>query len=551
MRQCPECQTDYHDETLNYCLEDGTRLLHQTRQEDRTAILNADVRSNEARTAILSREAAEPTAAAVVPGPFASSTRLILILLILLIPVASFFAYRYFKPNRQIDSIAVMPFVNQSGNADVEYLSDGITETLIGSLSRLPDLSVKALSSVFRYKGKETDARTIGKELNVQAIVKGRVVQRGQDLVLNVELIDAQTENVLWTENYSRQLANLVSLQNEIARDVSQKLQTKLSGADMQKMAKSYTTNPEALQLYLKGRFYWNKRTRKDVEKSIEYFQQAIAIDPNYALAYAGLADAYALPEGGTLRERTPKARDAALKALSLDTDLAEAHAALGHILTRYDLDFVGAERELRRAIELNPNYVTAHQRYSELLSFLGRHEESSAGIKRALELEPLCLVCNSASGYSMLFARKYDDAIAQLKRTVELDANFITAHRGLAWAYWMTGNYAASVEERAKVQEIDGDNEKAARFRESFVKGGWEGYLRYSTEDQNPGGAAYSLAFFHAALGEKDKAFAELNKSFENRDYFVAALKVDPRLDPLRDDPRFQILIRKVGFPE
>lgn len=344
-------------------------------------------------------------------------------------------------------------------------------------------------------------------------------------------------------------MTNLVALQNDVARDVADKLKIKLTGADSQKLAKNYTANPEALQLYLRGRFYWNKRTRKDVEKSIEYFQQAIAIDPNYALAYSGLADAYALPEGGTLQERAPKARDAALKALSLDNDLAEAHTALGHVLARYELDFVGGEREFQRAIELSPNYVTAHQRYSELLSILGRHEESAKEISRALELEPLCLPCNSAAAQGLLQARRYDESIAQLKKTLELDANFIQAHRGLAWAYWMIGDHAASVEERAKVQEIDGDIQKAVGFRESFAKGGWEGYLRYSIADSSRP-AAYQLAFFHAALGEKDKAFAELNRSFENRDYFIAVVKVDPRLDPLRDDLRFQELLRKVGFP-
>ncbi len=565
MKRCPKCRRDYTDGTLNFCLDDGATLVDgpASVDESATAILSVppavaggflagespaqpQILTTD-RTAIFNRGAKKELS-----DKSDGRWKLLMGLgALVVLLTAGFLAYRYITPTAQIDSIAVMPFVNESGNADVEYLSDGMTETLISSLSQVPNLNVKARSSVFRYKGKETNANTIGRELNVQAILTGRVVQRGQDLILNVELIDVQTENILWTENYSRQLANLVSLQSEIARDVSQKLKTKLSGADMQKMTKSYTANPDALQLYLRGRFYWNKRTRKDVEKSIEYFQQAIAIDQNYALAYTGLADAFALPEGGLSRERVPKARDAALKALALDSDLPEAHAALGHILTRYDLDFAGAERELRRAIELNPNYVYAHHRYSELLSFLERHDESSAEIKRALELEPFCLVCNSAYAQSMIFARKYDAAIAQAHKTLELDATFIQAHRSLAWAYWMTGNYAASVEERAKAQEINGNNEAAARMRESFAKGGWEGFLRSHTGDQRLSDLSYNLACFFAALGEKDRAFAELNKSFENRDYFISAIKVDPRLDPLRDDPRFQELLKKVGFPE
>ncbi len=469
------------------------------------------------------------------------------------------FGYYFFYTKKTVlsadskKSIAVLPFVNESGNADVEYLSDGMTETLISSLSQLPTLSVKARSSVFRYKGKETNAKIIGKELNVQAIVHGRVVQRGQDLTLYIELVDAQTENVLWKENYNKPMTNLIALQNEIARDVSNKLETKLSGADEQHLAKNYTENTEAYQLYLKGRYHWNKRTPQDLQKAIEYFQQAIALDPNYALAFTGLADAHALVSnygGASPRETKPKAREAALKALSLDDRLAEAHTALGTILGDYDYDFAGAEREFKRAIELNPNYTTAHQFYGELLSYRGRHEEAFAEFRRALEIDPLSLILNRTYGESLLFARQYDEAIAQLNKTVELDANFASVHVSLSTVYQLKDDYAGSVEEIAKFQELIGEQQNAALMRESFVQGGWEGYLRAMTGTRRPVNLpAYIIATFHAELGEKDKAFAELNKSYENREYFMVLLRVDPRLDSLRDDPRFVEIIKRMNL--
>jgi len=466
-------------------------------------------------------------------------------LAVLLIASIGFGYWFYSLSTKQIESIAVMPFVNESGNADVEYLSDGMTESLISSLSQLPKLNVKARSSVFRYKGKETDAQTIGRELNVQAILNGRVVQRGDELVLYLELVDATTGNRIWGDQYNKKLVNLVSLQTEIARDVSEKLRVRLSGADEQRLAKNYTENTEAYQLYLRGRFYWNKNTPENSQKAIELFTQAIAIDPNYALAYAGIADAYPLLSFPT------KAKEAALKALSLDNNLAEAHSAFGRILLDYDYDFAAAEREFKTAIELNPNYPTVHHRYGILLSFLGRHEEAFAEYRRALELDPLSLIINGAYGNRLIFARRYDEAIAQLKKTLELDANFLAAHLSLDLVYQLKGNYAESIEERAKVSELLGNPQEAGQIRESFAKGGWEGFLRYSTGDRRPAKQpAYATATFHAALGEKDKAFAELNKSYENREPLMIVLKVDPRLDPLRSDPRFQELLRKVGFP-
>lgn len=281
----------------------------------------------------------------------------------------------------------------------------------------------------------------------------------------------------------------------------------------------------------------------------IEHFKQAIALDPSYALAYAGLADAYTLlaNAGSPAHEIMPKALEAAQKAVLLDDNLAEAHAALGNIIIYYHYDFAGAEREERRAIELNPNYATAHHWYSELLMGLGRHEEAIAEIQRALEIDPLSLLLNRQYGASLLFAREYDAAIEQMKKTVELDANFAVGHSTLSVAYRMKDNYAESVEELAKFHELTGGEQTAALMRESFSKGGWEEFLRAMTDERRPANLTpYNVATFHAALGEKDMAFVELNKAYEDRESILGLLKVDPRFDSLHDDPRFQDLTHR-----
>jgi TolB-like protein/Tfp pilus assembly protein PilF len=461
--------------------------------------------------------------------------------------------YFYFtrKAPTQIQSIAVMPFINESGNADVEYLSDGMTEALIGSLSH-PNLNVKARSSVFHYKGKETNPQTLAKELNVQAILNGRVVQRGDDLVLYLELVDANTGNRIWGDQYNRKLINLVTLQTEIARDVSQKLKTRLSDASEQLLAKNSTPDTEAYKLYLQGRFYWNKRTVKDLQKSIQYFNQAIAIDPNYALAYAGLSNAYSnlAEQEGIPPETFIKAKEAALKAISLEDNLAEAHAARAHVIMKTDYDLTGAERGYRRALELNPNYATAHQWYGNMLSFLGRHEESLAQFRRALDLDPFSLIINKNYGNTLYNARRYDESIEQLKKTIELDPDFLLAHKDLHFIYQKTGKYAESVEEFARYQELLGERQAAALVRESYARNGWQGFLRLVTSEAGPiKMSPAELAIYYAALGDKEKTFKQLEIAY--REGKLLWLKVDPLFDPLREDPRYQELLRKVGFPQ
>jgi serine/threonine-protein kinase len=465
-----------------------------------------------------------------------------------------------------IESIAVMPFVNESGNADSEYLSDGMTETLISSLSQLPRLSVKARSSVFRYKGKDINPQTVGNELSVQAVLLGRVIQRGDQLTLRLELVDARNENLIWSEQYTRKQADLVSLQTEIARDVSNKLKTKLSGADEQKLAKKFTENTEAYQLYLKGRYHWNKRTPTDIRKSIEYFRQAIDQDPTYALAYAALAEAYVLIPSyirDSPKESYERARTAAIKALEMDETLADAHTALAIVKNEYDWNFAEAERDFKRAIELNPNDATTHQFFSEYLIMVGRYEEAIAEIKRAQELDPLSLIINAMAGPVYAESGRYDQAIEQLRKTIEMDQNFPRAHMYLAVTYERSGMFGEAISEFEKHSILRGISpEKAAKeaavLREAYKKSGANGYWRKKIEIGEKERALHlgtsptlsAIAVYYAQIGETDKAVALLEKAYEQRESNVRRLK-SPLYGPIRSDPRFQDLIRRVGLPQ
>jgi TolB-like protein len=572
MKRCPKCNRAESDDSLAFCRSDGTRLVSDgsfvsegagtlrfgsapVTGETETRILptGEGLSRPTAPTAVLNKQQATGGTRELSKRKSRRGIPIAVAAVVAAALVAS--AYLYLTRVRSAavkNSIAVLPFENASGDPNMEYLSDGITESLINSLSQLPNLAVKARSTVFRYKGQQTDPQKVGSELNVQAVLSGRVVQRGDDLTLSLELVDAKTGDQLWGGRYGRKVTDLVALQGELARDVANKLRVRLSGADERKLAKSYTENAEAYQLYLKGRFHWNRRTNKDRQRAVEYYNQAIAVDPNYALAYAGLAETFPFPLMGNLNARNPKLREAALKALSLDENLPEARTALGRILAIYDWDFVGAEREFRRAIELNPNDANAHYMYGQFLSILGRREESEAAYHRALEIEPLSLIINSNYGTSLTYARRYEEAIVHLKRTLELDENFFGTHFQLALAYQAQGKYAESIEARAKAAEINGNHQEADSIRESFASGGWEGYLRTMSEDREVNTLAfYIVATCHAALGEKEKAFEALKKSYENREVPLILLKVDPRLDPLRSDPRFADLMRKVGLPQ
>jgi serine/threonine-protein kinase len=491
----------------------------------------------------------------------------VLSVLILAIAVVGAWFFAFYSPAAaQIESIAVMPFVNTSGNTEIEYLSDGITESLINSLSQIPKLSVKARSSVFSYKGKEVSPQQVAKDLSVQAILNGRVQQRGEQVILSVELVDARTGNQLWGEQYSRKMTDLLSLQSEIARDVSSKLQSRLTGAQEQKIAKNYTQNTEAYQLYLRGRYHWNKRTTADVKKSIEYFQQAIDKDPAYALAYAGLAEGYILvPQYGvgSPHEAYPKARAAAMKAIEIDETLAEAHNALAAVKSNYDWKFAEAEAEWQRTITLNPSYATAHQWYGEQLLGMGRYDEALTELKRAQELDPLSLIINSVLGQTYRLNGQNDKAIEQLRKTVEMDPNFARTHLYLTEAYQSKGMFEEAADEFGKTFVLMGGlPEDASRFtaavKNAYKSSGPKGYWRTLAEILTAKGAVIPgqgppltvLAGFWTQSGEPDKAFALLEKAYQEHEDAMTTLK-DPIFDPIKSDPRYKDLLRRVGLPE
>ena len=456
----------------------------------------------------------------------------------------------------QVDSIAVMPFVNESGNPDVEYLSDGMTESLINSLSNLPNLSVKARNSVFRYKGAKIDEKQISQDLSVDALLLGRVLQRGDSVTLYLSLVDARTGASLWGEQYDRKMQDIAVLQKEIAGDVSRKLRVRLSNAEARALTRSYTDNSEAYQLYLRGRFFWNKRTPDSIRKAIAYFEQAIEKDPGFALAYSGLADSYVVPANRFEPHfGMPKAKTAALRALAIDETLAEAHTSLARVLQVYDWNWKEAEQEYKRAIELNPRYATAHQWYGGYLERTGRLNEAIAERKLALELDPLSTITIFELGQNFLFARDYDQAIAQFQRCLELDPDFPAAHQYLPVVYVQKRMYEQALEKIRQapasaalnitgvpgyVYAVSGHIPEAKKELEELKRLRKTEYI-----------TAVGLAHICAGLGEKDEALSWLEKGLEERAFQMQMLQVDPRLDSIRDDPRFKELARKVGLPE
>lgn len=459
---------------------------------------------------------------------------------------------------KQINSIAILPFINESGNEEKEYLSDGLTESLINRLSQLPNLTVKARNSVFQYKGKTVDARNVGKELSVQAVLLGRVNANGNNLSISVELVDVNNGNQIWGETYNQKAQDVVLIQNEIARDVSQKLFARLSGADEQKLAKIHTRNSEAFQNYLKGRFHWNKRTARDLQKSVEFYEQAIALDPKFALAYAGLAESYVLFSGyaaSTPKESFPKAKEAARKAIELDETLAEAHTALGYVLFNYDWNFAESEKEMRRAIELNPNYATAYHWYGNAnLLAVGKLEEAIAAVKKAQELDPLSLIINADLGTAYLYANQLDKAVEQYKKTIEMDENFYYARAYLGRTYLMQGSYQEAITEFQKAQTLGDDPRVQMLLARTFSKMGKRNEALRVLEklkqmSENKYVSPYYFALIYTGLDNKDKAFEWLERAFREREGRMTLIKADPLLNELHSDPRFQEMLNQMGL--
>ncbi len=460
-----------------------------------------------------------------------------------------------------IDSIAVLPFENSSADPDTEYLSDGLAESLIYRLTQLPNLKVTPTSVAFRYKGKQSDAEKIGNELRVNAVLMGRITQRGDTLTISAELVDVRNSKLLWGEQYDRKMSDLLATQREIAREIVEKLRLKVSGEE-KGLAKNYTESSEAYQLYLRGRFYWNKRGEDAMRKSLEYFQQAIERDPTFALAYAGLADAYILlgafeaSSGMPPHDALPKARAAALKALEIDESLAEPHVSLAHIKYYYDRDWVAAEREYKRAIELNPNYPIAPLWYAVFLMSDGRFDEALAKARRAQELDPLSLPINMILGWVFLNARQYDQAVDQLRKTLEMEPNFILGHHRLGLVYEQQGKYAEAIAEFKQVVNLSaGSPLGLAGLAHAYALSGKRAEAQRMLEDlkrlsEQRYVSHASIAMVYVALGDRDQALAWLDQAEKARDGQLTRIKADPRFDSLRSDPRFADLVRRVNTP-
>jgi serine/threonine protein kinase/tetratricopeptide (TPR) repeat protein len=486
------------------------------------------------------------------------------VVLFIAMAAAGIWYWRARSSTSQIESIAVIPFSNSGGNADTDYLSDGLTESLISSLVHVPQLKVKSRNSVFRYKGKDIDVQKVGKELTVDALLTGRVVQHGDTIQVSADLTSVQDNTEIWGEHYERKTSDIISLQQQIAGDIADKLRSKLSGTEKQQVTKQGTQNPEAYQLYVKGRYNWNKRTSADIKIAISYFNQALDKDPGYALAYSGLADAYGVLTnyGSDPNDVTPKASAAAKKALELDPTLARPHAVLGYSKMLYNWDFPGGEAEFRRAFELDPSDATAHQWFSETLSYLGgRAQESIDEGSRAHQLDPLSPIISFQQAQAYSLDRQFDKAIELYKKVIADNPTFGIAHWGLALSYWGEHRYPETIEEFATDAQLEGDKntaEFAAALDAGFRAGGWPGALRKAIEvslarrkAKDDFVHAYRIAELYAELSDKDHAFEWINTAYQEHGHLLYGLRTDFTLDSLRSDPRYAELVRKIGFPQ
>ena len=463
------------------------------------------------------------------------------------------------RKGKAIDSLAILPFVNASGDADVEYLSDGITEGLINTLSQLPKLRVMARSTVFRYKGTETDPRAIGDELNVRAVLTGRIVLREDMLNLQTELVDVGDGSQLWGERYTRQMCDIAQLPEEMAGEISEKLRLRLIAAEKKRLKKRHTRDSQAYQLYLKGRFHWNKRTEEGFYKAIEFFEDAIRADPQYALAFSGLSDCYSLLAGfGYINpsEGYRKAREWAEKALEIDETLGEAHSSLAVILYRYDWNWEEADKEFIRAIELNPGYPTTHLWRAVYLIMIGRTEEGIVELEKGMGMDPLSLVMNWTKGYLLYYMRRFQEALDQLRRTLDLEPNFIRAHFDLALVYIQTGMYDEAIGEfKMWIEETEKSPGAQSLLGYAYAASGRRQEAFALIEELKAQSSEryvsnYSIAVIYIALGEHDLGFEWLEKAYEAHEDPMVSLRVNPRFDSLRDDPRFEKLKNAVGLP-
>jgi len=480
------------------------------------------------------------------------------------ISIGLFFLGRYSAGNKTASpagisnkSIAVLPFDNLSRDPDNAYFAEGVQDEILTRLAKVADLKVISRTSTQHFKSAPDNLPQIAKQLGVAHILEGSVQKASDQVRVNVQLINALTDAHLWGDTYDRKLTDIFAVETEIAKTIADTLQAKLSGSEKTAISKTSTKDPEAYELYLKGRFFWNKRTGADLQTAIQYFNQAITKDPGYALAYAGLADAYALLTAygaSSIADSFPQAKAAARKALELDGSLAEAHTSLGQVLLFYDLDFQAAANEFERAIALNPNYATAHHWYGNgPLTVVGDFNTAIAELKRAQQLDPLSLIINADLGVTFFLARRYDEAIAQLRKTIEMDPHFYYAHWNLGQALELKGQLREAVAEYKKAAELNDDPLVVALLARAYAKLGQRDEALKRLEELQQAATRryvpnYAFALVYAALGDNAKAMDWLERAYRDRvGPEVVLIKVDPMLDSLRGDPRFEALVDKI----
>ncbi|CAN5191856.1 hypothetical protein BH20ACI2_BH20ACI2_07690 [soil metagenome] len=572
MKRCPECRRDYYDETLLYCLDDGNALLEGpasgsgASDEPPTAILHETASPAEAATRAQIHTTEQtmvlPSATGDIPRSTSFDKRLLLApLMLAVIILGGFFGYRYFDSahSGRINSIAVLPFANASGDKETDFLADGIAETLINNFTKIPELKVTGRATAFRFRGREGEPLEIGRELKVGSMLTGRLMQRADQLSVQVDLISTSDGSQIWGNRYEGKTSDIVSIQQRIATDVSSQLKLKLTGAQEQQIAKTYTQNPEAYQRYLRGRFYWNKRTAEALQKAIEEFQAASDADPLYALAYVGLGDSYLLlPEyaGTPVNEAMPKAKAFAEKGLQIDPSLGEAYATLG-LINHYMWQFDEADREFQRAIAFNPNYPTVHHWYSNNLRERGDFKQALAEIRRAHELDPLSPIININVGLMMALNGDIQGARGQFRRTVEMDPSWFNGHFHMGLIDVIDGQIAESIPHFQKSVELApsalrpvgmlGFSLAVVGRRAEAI----ELLKRLEARHAQGVSAASNIATIFIGLGEKEKAYKWLEKGFLDKDIEISRSHWYPQFNSIRDEPRFKEIMEKVRKPK